>query len=322
MKKLFLALAAAVLTVSVSAQEKEVVTAHKTFDNWYLGINAGAATPMQEWGDAGFMKGMAPSVGLRLGKNFTTSFGLAVDGNAYFESNDKSLMNARTFIDAINVDALGTLNLSNFFGGYLGKPRRVELIALGGFGWTHQFGLSRANGINSKVALDLAFNLGANRAVQFYLEPALVFGLWDNGRMANALSRHADGIYICDECGTAEAMLDFMNNPLPTEMWAMFSVPRQESDLKDLPGEEVWKRIRMEHGPILIDIFKRWTQEAPGANFTPYRWEAFKRCPGLTEIWEQPFQAKYDVADGELILRLRHTDNGVEIAADLLESTK
>ena len=201
MKKLFLALAAAVLTVSVSAQEKEVVTAHKTFDNWYLGINAGAATPMQEWGDAGFMKGMAPSVGLRLGKNFTTSFGLAVDGNAYFESNDKSLMNARTFIDAINIDALGTLNLSNFFGGYLGKPRRVELIALGGFGWTHQFGLSRANGFNSKVALDLAFNLGANRAVQFYLEPALVFGLWDNGRMANALSRHGSNFKFDSRSG-------------------------------------------------------------------------------------------------------------------------
>ena len=201
MKKLFLALAAAVLTVSVSAQEKEVVTAHKTFDNWYLGINAGAATPMQEWGDAGFMKGMAPSVGLRLGKNFTTSFGLAVDGNAYFESNDKSLMNARTFIDAINVDASGTLNLSNFFGGYLGKPRRVELIALGGFGWTHQFGLSRANGFNSKVALDLAFNLGAHRAVQFYLEPALVFGLWDNGRMANALSRHGSNFKFDSRSG-------------------------------------------------------------------------------------------------------------------------
>ncbi len=201
MKKLFLALAAAVLTVSVSAQEKEVVTAHKTFDNWYLGINAGAATPMQEWGDAGFMKGMAPSVGLRLGKSFTTSFGLAVDGNAYFESNDKSLMNARTFIDAINVDALGTLNLSNFFGGYLGKPRRVELIALGGFGWTHQFGLSRANGFNSKVALDLAFNLGANRAVQFYLELAVVFGLWDNGRMGNALSRHGSNFKFDSRSG-------------------------------------------------------------------------------------------------------------------------
>ena len=202
MKKLFIILAAVVLTMSASAQEKEVVTAHKTFDNWYLGINAGAATPMQKWGDAGFMKGIAPSFGLRLGKNFTTSFGVAIDANAYFESTEKSLMKTRTFVDAINLDALGTFNVSNFFGGYLGKPRRVELIALGGLGWSHQFGaLTRANGINSKVALDLAFNLGNSRAVQLYLEPAVIFGLWNNARMVNALSRHGSNFKFDSRSG-------------------------------------------------------------------------------------------------------------------------
>ena len=202
MKKLFIILAAVVLTMSVSAQEKEVVTAHKTFDNWYLGINAGAATPMQKWGDNGFMKGVAPSVGLRLGKNFTTAFGVAIDANAYFESTEKSLMKTRTFVDAINLDALGTFNVSNFFGGYLGKPRRVELIALGGIGWSHQFGvLTRANGINSKVALDLAFNLGNSRAVQLYLEPAVIFGLWNNARMVNALSRHGSNFKFDSRSG-------------------------------------------------------------------------------------------------------------------------
>ena len=202
MKKLFIILSAVVLTLSVSAQEKEVVTAHKTFDNWYLGINAGAATPMQKWGDNGFMKGVAPSVGLRLGKNFTTAFGVAIDANAYFESTEKSLMKTRTFVDAINLDALGTFNVSNFFGGYLGKPRRVELIALGGIGWSHQFGaLPRANGINSKAALDLAFNLGNSRAVQLYLEPAVIFGLWNNARMVNALSRHGSNFKFDSRSG-------------------------------------------------------------------------------------------------------------------------
>lgn len=202
MKKLFIILSAVVLTLSVSAQEKEVVTAHKTFDNWYLGINAGAATPMQKWGDNGFMKGVAPSVGLRLGKNLTTAFGVAIDANAYFESTEKSLMKTRTFVDAINLDALGTFNVSNFFGGYLGKPRRVELIALGGIGWSHQFGaLPRANGINSKAALDLAFNLGNSRAVQLYLEPAVIFGLWNNARMVNALSRHGSNFKFDSRSG-------------------------------------------------------------------------------------------------------------------------
>lgn len=138
----------------------------------------------------------------------------------------------------------------------------------------------------------------------------------------NALSRHAKGVYICDECGTSEAMLDFMNNPMPITSWGIFRGPKPESNLKALPGREVWDHICMEHGPVLIDLYKRWIEEDPGADFTPYRWEAFKKCPGLTEIWEQPFQATYDVADGELILRLRCTDEGVEIAADLLEHGK
>ena len=138
----------------------------------------------------------------------------------------------------------------------------------------------------------------------------------------NALSRHAKGIYICDECGTSEAMLDFMNNPLPTEMWAVFAPLRPESDLKDLHGETVWERIRVDHGLALIDLYKRWSKEKPGASFMPYRWEAFKRCPGLTEIWESPFYALYEVADGDLVLRFRQTDEGVEIAADLLDKRK
>lgn len=38
--------------------------------------------------------------------------------------------------------------------------------------------------------------------------------------LRNALSRHAD-IYICDECGTDEAMRDFVGCVLPIEEWAI-----------------------------------------------------------------------------------------------------
>ena len=55
----------------------------------------------------------------------------------------------------------------------------------------------------------------------------------------NALSRHAD-IQICDECGTAEAMLDFMQNPLPLDQWACLLPDRPQSDFKALSGAEAW----------------------------------------------------------------------------------
>ena len=35
----------------------------------------------------------------------------------------------------------------------------------------------------------------------------------------NAVSRHTD-MYICDACGTEEAILDYTHTPLPIEAWA------------------------------------------------------------------------------------------------------
>ena len=138
----------------------------------------------------------------------------------------------------------------------------------------------------------------------------------------NAMSREADGIMVCDECGTQEALLAFMHSPMPVEDWAFFQEDVPIADFRDLSGEAVWEQIRMDHGPILIDIFKRWIQEQPGADFRAYRREAMKRCPGLTQIWERPFQAVYNVSDGQLMLRFRQSEDGVEITADLLGNGK
>jgi outer membrane protein OmpA-like peptidoglycan-associated protein len=170
-------LAAAMLTVSASAQ-KTVTTASKAGDNWYVGINAGAGTPMVKWnnGDAGFMKGFAPSFGIRAGKNLTTVFGLALDVNTYFEANEKSGMKKKTFIDGMNANIMGTFNLSNLFAGYKGEPRTFEVIALAGPGYSRSFGENHGGGINVKGALDFAFNLGAKKAWQIYIEPAAIFG--------------------------------------------------------------------------------------------------------------------------------------------------
>lgn len=178
MKKLFLMLAAGMLTVSASAQ-KTAITANKAGDNWYVGANVGMATPVAKYDvngeDWGRLKGFAPKLGVRVGKNLTTVFGLALDADLYFESSKKSMMKQKTFIDAINVDLLGTFNLSNAFAGYKGEPRAFEVIALVGGGYSHTYGCSNS-GLNAKGAFDFAFNLGANKAWQLYIEPAVVLG--------------------------------------------------------------------------------------------------------------------------------------------------
>ena len=132
----------------------------------------------------------------------------------------------------------------------------------------------------------------------------------------NALSRHAD-IYICDACGTEEALLKFMHNPLPMREWACFRPTPLPSDFKTLPAEQIWERVQDIQLPFLLNLYERWQDEHEYEDFSDYRSAAFESCPGLTALWAQPFRAEYAAADGKLVLRFRFSDEGIEVAADI-----
>ena len=176
MKKLVLMLAAASMAASVSAQ---TVAESKTFDNIYVGINGGVATKTtgHKW-----LSDIDPNAGLRIGRYFTPVFGLAIEGNAYFSN--KPWGSTGTVVRATNASLLGTVNLSNWFGGYKGEPRTFEVSALYGLGWMHIFTSNKAikdatenqrNRMTSKAALDFAFNFGSAKQFQFYVEPSINF---------------------------------------------------------------------------------------------------------------------------------------------------
>ena len=176
MKKLVLMLAAASMAASVSAQ---TVAESKTFDNIYVGINGGVATKTtgHKW-----LSDLDPNAGIRVGRYFTPVFGLAVEGNAYFSN--KPWGSTGTVVRATNVSLLGTVNLSNWFGGYKGEPRVFEVSALYGLGWAHLFTNDKAfkeltsgqrTRMTSKAALDFAFNFGSEKQWQVYVEPSINF---------------------------------------------------------------------------------------------------------------------------------------------------
>ena len=176
MKKLVLMLAAASMAASVSAQ---TVAESKTFDNIYVGINGGVATKTtgHKW-----LSDLDPNAGLRIGRYFTPVFGLAIEGNAYFSN--KPWGSTGTVVRATNASLLGTVNLSNWFGGYKGEPRTFEVSALYGLGWMHIFSNNKEfkaatsenrNRMTSKAALDFAFNFGSAKQFQFYVEPSINF---------------------------------------------------------------------------------------------------------------------------------------------------
>ena len=51
-----------------------------------------------------------------------------------------------------------------------------------------------------------------------------------------------------------------------------------------------------------------------------YRLEAFESCPGLTELWLQPFQANYRAGDGTVVVRLKTDEAGnIQMAANIID---
>lgn len=177
MIRLGLLAAAVVMAMSVSAQ---TVTESKTFDNFYIGINGGVATATT---GHGWLKNLQPNAGLRIGRNFTPVFGMAVESNAYFKNTNG--FTTGTLVNALNTSLLGTVNLTNWFGGYKGEPRVFEVSALYGLGWGHIFGTPteeyKTDMLTSKIGLDFAFNFGSDKQWQFYLEPAIIYSLNGNG---------------------------------------------------------------------------------------------------------------------------------------------
>ena len=201
MKKIAMFIAAAAIAVSASAQ-KTAVTANKALDNIYVGVAAGAETKASKQGEGAFAA-FNPNLTIMVGKNFDPIFGVRFEGVTRFNVH-KSFTGGNCkwgadgkVVNAIDVNALGTFNLSNIFGGYKGEPRTLEFIALYGFGWTHCFntktaslqsdeGIRHLNYITSKAGLDIAFNFGAQKQWQAFIEPSITFAMaaYANGEAA------------------------------------------------------------------------------------------------------------------------------------------
>ena len=189
-------LAAASMAASVSAQ---TVAESKTFDNIYVGINGGVATKTtgHKW-----LSDLDPNAGIRVGRYFTPVFGLAIEGNAYFSN--KPWGSTGTVVRATNASLLGTVNLSNWFGGYKGEPRTFEVSALYGLGWMHIFSNNKEfkaatsenrNRLTSKAALDFAFNFGSAKQFQFYVEPSINFAFLGQSHSHNVVATPAGNTY-------------------------------------------------------------------------------------------------------------------------------
>ena len=172
--------AAVVMAVSASAQTTQE---SKFFDNWYLGVNVGAATKTTH---NAWFKNVNPSVGVRLGKWFTPVWGAAVEADLYARNRNLPYTH-KTLVRGASGKFIGTINATNLFLGYKGEPRKFEIIPLAGIGAYHSFNLHNGNlnALTANAGVDFAFNLGANKAWQVYVEPSMNWFLHDNKSACN-----------------------------------------------------------------------------------------------------------------------------------------
>lgn len=179
MKRIILMLA--LFGVVIGAKAQVAIEDGKLFDNTYVTIQGGVATPLK----LSSVFPINPSATIAVGKWFTPVFGAEIEGTAWFGSVDSEGHwdwdgTAHNFIRGSYVGVNGLTNLTNLFRGYNGKPRTFEVSTQVGIGWCHRYTPNNAdknrNGVGVKTGLDFAFNLGSKKAHTLSVRPAV---LWE-----------------------------------------------------------------------------------------------------------------------------------------------
>jgi outer membrane protein OmpA-like peptidoglycan-associated protein len=180
MKKIISIFAFALVAMSASAEN--LYKESKFFDNWYVGIQGGVASPAA--GHA-FWKDARGAFGATVGKQLTPVYGLELEYDAVINASCSGtktswagIRNAARGIDYGFLSLNGTINLMNLFGGYKGQPRLFEIQAVAGGGWARTFDTGR-NDFAVKFGANFNFNIGKEKAWTIALKPAILYDFVD-----------------------------------------------------------------------------------------------------------------------------------------------
>ena len=140
MKKIFSFIIALVMMVTLASAQ--TVEKSKWYENTSVTILGGGVTTGQFtdvptpffWdGTKAVFSGVKPMMGLEVTKYFTPVVGASIEGLGFIGTTTSD-----TFFDESVVLGNAKLNVSNLFG-YKGQPRRVEVVAVAGLGWGHDY---------------------------------------------------------------------------------------------------------------------------------------------------------------------------------------
>lgn len=174
MMRKFLSMIAALLMVFAVSANAQTVESSRMFENISVTVDGGAVSSMLQPFDTTFFKNIKGSAGFGIDKYFTPVVGIGIQGIANFNHDFET----RTLDRAYGI-VNGKINFSNWFGGYKGYPRRVEVVGLAGLGYGHNFAEDAAvkHFTVYDAGLEFNFNIGEARAWQINVRPTV---LWNN----------------------------------------------------------------------------------------------------------------------------------------------
>ena len=181
MKKFFSLMIAFGMMFSIA--NAQTVESSRLFENTAVTLYGGAITTQHTGGETFFWggaeniaKGVRPLAGIEFSKYVTPVVGFGLEGLAMFNTTGSN-----TVVDQSNIVGNLKLNLSNWFGGYPGEPRRVEVVLVPGLGWGHDYGdvyVGRfRNYLTYNTGAEVNINLGKEKAWQVNIKPVV---MWNN----------------------------------------------------------------------------------------------------------------------------------------------
>ena len=187
MKKFIFSLVAmlmmAVATVSAQSQSNYAGSSKFT-DNVSVTLQGGVLTTFNDF-YAGHTA-MAPIVVIGVDKYVNPWFGVGIEGRTLIGTGNigESLFNTHTAFDNVNVSGLAKFNVVNLFD-FNGNRRVFEPVVYTGLGWAHQTCSSavKRNYMTYRSGLELNFNIGKDRAWAVVVNPSVVWGDINNGKL-------------------------------------------------------------------------------------------------------------------------------------------
>lgn len=298
MKKLFLSIMMAFMVImSMSAQtQSNYVGSSKFLDNVSVTVQGGVLTTFDN-----FFSGhtaMAPIALIGVDKYINPWFGVGVEGRTLVGTgNGRFNLHASSHTPSDNVNASGYLgvnvsgylkfNVVNMFD-FTGTRHFFEPVVYTGLGWGHQTCSSAAprNYMTYRAGAELNFNLGQTKSWAIVVNPSVVFGDLDNGK----LNKHHGNFEV-----TAGVVYHFKTSNGTTSFAKAKLYDQNEID--ELNGKINGLQKQLDDANATIEVLKKAPKQTITETVTKTIWPKVQFKQGSAKIASTSMANIYDIAD-------------------------